>query len=245
MNVGVGSAVRTADATERYSDRIPATKAQTSAEFVGTPQLEPERSTQVDLGFQGKYENLLVSVSGFGRTMDDFITLEPTDLPKRLPLSPETVFRYVNGEATYWGAEAQLAYSIVSSLTAQFSGAWLRGTDETLDEPALGVHPLRGTAGLRYEHPDGRFFGELNVTGIAEQERVAVTRGETPTDGYATAEFRGGVEIYRGLDLRVGIQNLADETFVNHLNARNPFTGQQIAEPGRVFFFDLSYSFGR
>lgn len=244
MNLGVGSAVRTADATERYSDRIPATKAQTSAEFVGTPQLEPERSTQVDLGFEGKYRDLLVSVSGFGREVDDFITLRPTDLPKRLPLSPETVFRYINGEATFWGGEAQLAYSFLPGVTAQLSGAWLRGTDDTLDEPALGMHPLRGTAGLRYEHPGGRFFGEVDVTGVTEQDRVAGARGETPTDGYTIAEFRGGVEVRPGLDLRVGAENFTDEDYVNHLNAKNPFTGQQIAEPGTVFFFDLSYSFG-
>jgi hypothetical protein len=30
---------------------------------------------------------------------------------------------------------------------------------------------------------------------------------------------------------------------VNHLNAKNPFTGAQIPEPGQVWFGRLSYAF--
>lgn len=47
----------------------------------------------------------------------------------------------------------------------------------------------------------------------------------------------------RGFNLHAGVLNLANEFYVNHLNARNPFTGMQIAEPGRVFFAKVSYSF--
>ena len=53
LSLGVGSVVRTADALERYADRFPASKAQTSAEFVGNPNLDPERSTQADVWLDG------------------------------------------------------------------------------------------------------------------------------------------------------------------------------------------------
>jgi len=35
--------------------------------------------------------------------------------------------------------------------------------------------------------------------------------------------------------LRAGVDNLTDESVINHLNATNPFTGARILEPGRVF----------
>lgn len=243
LSAGLGTVVRTADATERYSDRIPATKAQTSAEFVGSPDLEPERSNQADLWIDGSWEKLALNVNVFGRTMDDYITLEPTDLEKRLPLSPDTVFRYVNGEATFWGFEASAGVGLTDALTLEAGTAYLRGEDETLDEPALGVHPWRGSLGLRYESPGGRFFAEGTATGVTEQDRVAATRGETPTDGHVTAELRGGVQVVGGLNLRVGVENVADEDYVNHLNAKNPFTGRALPEPGRVFFADATYAF--
>lgn len=251
LSAGVGTAVRTADATERYSDRIPATKAQTSAEFMGNPRLEPERSNQVDLWLDGQWEELALQLNVFGRKMENYITLEPTELPKRLPLSPDTVFRYVNGEATFYGFEASGALGLTDALVLQLGSSYLWGKDDTLDEPALGVPPLRGSAGLRYERPDGRFFVEGTVHAVDEKvasqdpdaNQVALSRGEGGTPGYLTADLRGGVRLVRGLDLRAGVENLTDRDFVNHLNARNPFTGQQVPEPGRVLFVDLAYEF--
>ena len=242
-SAGLGSVVRTADALERYADRFPASKAQTSAEFVGNPDLAPERSTQADLWLEGVYPRLRLNLNGFYRQMDDYITLEPTDLNKLLPLSPDVVYRYVNGEATFYGGEAAVAYAVFSGLTASVSASYLWGRDDTLDEPALGVSPLSAELGLRYETPGGRLFVEGGLRAVAEQDRVATTRGETPTDGYVTADLRGGVQIMRGVDLLVGVQNLTDESYVNHLNAKNPFTGVPIPEPGRVFFSSLSLSF--
>lgn len=48
---------------------------------------------------------------------------------------------------------------------------------------------------------------------------------------------------WRGLELRGGVVNAADEFYVNHLNSNNLFTGQPIPEPGRAFFGTLSWSF--
>ncbi|NBC18184.1 MAG: TonB-dependent receptor, partial [Bacteroidetes bacterium] len=243
VSAGVGSVVRTADALERFADRFPASKAQTSAEFVGNPDLDPERATQADLWLEGVYPRLRLSLNGFYRVMDDYITLTPTDLDKLLPLSPDTVFRYVNGEATFYGGEATAAYAVLPVLTASVSASYLWGRDDALDEPALGVSPLATEIGLRYEPQSGRFFAEGGVNVVAEQDRVATTRGETATESYVTVDLRGGVEITRGVDLLVGVQNLTDAAYVNHLNAKNPFTGTPIPEPGRVLYTSLSLSF--
>lgn len=244
VSLGAGSAVRTADATERYSDRIPATKAQTSAEFMGNPTLDPERSLQADLWLEASYPRLALQVNAFGRRMQDYITIESTDLPKRLPLSPETVFRYVNGEADFWGVEASADVGVSESVTLSSSANYLWGENLTRDRPVIGIAPTRGSLGARYEPGGGRFFVQGTLAGVAGQDRVAAELGEDATDGYVTADLRGGVRVYEGLRLRLGVENLADEQQVNHLNAKNPFTGARIPEPGRVLFADLSWAFG-
>jgi len=244
VSVGAGSAVRTADATERYSDRIPATKAQTSAEFMGNPDLEPERSNQADLWLEASYSRLALQLNVFGRRMEDYITIETTELPKRLPLSPETVYRYVNGEAEFWGVEASADVGVSESVTLSASTNYLRGENLTRDRPVIGVAPMRGSLGARFEPPEGRFFVQGSVKGVAGQDRVARELGEDATDGYVTADLKGGVQVYRGLRLRLGVENLAGEQYVNHLNAKNPFTGTRIPEPGRVLYADLSWAFG-
>lgn len=243
LSLGIGSAVRTADALERFSDRFPSARAQTAAEFVGDPTLDPERSTQFDVWLEGTYPRAAVQVNGFGRWVDNYITLEPTDLPKRLPLSPDTVFRYINGEARFYGFEASLALALARDWVLKATTDYLWGEDDTVDEPALGVSPFGGTLAMRYEHPSDLFFTEAMVRVRDQQDRVATLRNEGRTPGYATVDLRGGVSIDEGLQIGVGIDNLGDREFANHLNSRNPFTGEPVPEPGRVVYVDVTYSF--
>ncbi len=247
LSLGAGSVARPPDALERYADRFPASKSQTSAEFQGTPPLDPERSTQADVWLEGGGAGWAVSINGFARRMDDYITLAPTEIDPILPLSPPTVYRYVNGEATFVGSEVSATMALPGPWTGQASGSYLWGRDETLDEPAFGVSPPTATIGLQWAPTlDVRSVGELYVDGsvnlTAGQDRVATTRGEEATDGYATVDLRAGVDAFRRTTLEVGVENLFDATYVNHLNAKNPFTGMQLPEPGRVLFVNLSVS---
>ncbi len=243
MTGGLGSAVRTADANERYSDRIPASKAQMSAEFMGNPQLAPERSLQGDIWVDGRFERFTIHLGAFGRKMYDYITIEATDLPKRLPLSPNTVFRYVNGEATFRGLESSLTVALNDALTWDVGISQLSGHDNEVDEPAIGVSPLRTSMGLRYEESTGRFYAEGRVRMVGGQDDVASSRGEVPTPGYQTADLRAGYGLMNGVTLRGGVLNIWDEHYSDHLNAKNPFTGIPIPEPGRMFFIDVAWSF--
>lgn len=243
LGLGIGTVVRTADASERYSDRIPASKSQMSAEFVGNPDLQPERSTQADLWLDVSYSGFRSSLNLFGRILDDYITLDPTSLPKRLPLSPNTVYQYINERAKFWGFDFSASYRIVPQLKYKAGLDYLWGQDTELDEPALGVAPFSVQTGLRYESDVRPLFVEGTVNLVSGQNRVASARGEVPTDGYTTVDLLTGATIWKRLSLQVGINNLLDINYVNHLNAKNPFTGKQIAEPGRYFFADLTFRF--
>jgi iron complex outermembrane receptor protein len=240
---GAGSAVRTPDANELYADRFPASKGQLSAEFVGNPDLKPERSTQFDLGFDGSYSIVNLQGNVFVRNVADYITLEPTDLDKKLPISPDVVYQYVNGEAFYWGLEASAGILLARSWTLNLRTDYLWGEDRTLDEPAFAVMPWRGSAGLRYDMPNRRFHGDAIMRVVGKQDRVSATRGETPTDGWVTGDLRFGWKVTDLVLLRFGVQNLGDRQVVNHLNSKNPFTGEQIAEPGRILYVNLGFSF--
>lgn len=218
---------------------------------MGDPALEPERSWQADLWVEGSYERVSIDLNGFARRVDDYITLQPTDLPKRLPLSPVSVvegdsvfvFQYANGDASFFGFEASATVLLARGLTGSTGVEYLWAEDETLDEPALGISPPGADLGLRYEAPSERFHAEAVAHLVAEQDRVATTRGERTSEGYTTLDLRAGARLPGGVELRAGVLNLLDEAYVNHLNANDPFTGRRIAEPGRVLFVDVAYAF--
>jgi iron complex outermembrane receptor protein len=248
LSLGAGTVARPPTALERYSDRFPTSKAQTSAEFQGTPTLDPERSTQGDLWLEGNGARWTLRLSGFVRSIDDYITLEPSALDPILPLSPPTVFRYRNGEATFAGSEASAALTVAKPLTLRASGTWLWGEDDTLDEPAFGIAPPSARLGLRWspavttaELSNLYLDGSVQMT--AEQDRVATSRNEHVTDGYTTVDLRAGVLVLDRVEVKVGVDNLFDVSYTNHLNASNPFTGARIPEPGRVFTTNLTVRF--
>lgn len=246
LSGGVGRVVRTAGALERYSDRFPATKAQVSAEFVGDPRIEPEKSLQLDLGLSGNGEGVRFNVDAFFRVIDDYITLEADpNLPRRLPLSPLTVFRYVNGdEAVYWGGEAGLRQSVGAFFSWRGSVSYVRARDTALDEPVFGIAPLRGEAAARLRFPGAAAsWAEVVATVHDRQNRVAATRGEEKTPGYTVWSVRGGVELAPGLSLKGEVHNLGDKLYADHLNARDPFTGERIPEKGLTALLTLEHAF--
>jgi iron complex outermembrane receptor protein len=249
LSLGVGSVARPPTALERYSHQFPANKSQTSAEFLGTPSVDPERSTQADLWLEGRGERWSLSVNGFARHIDDYITFAPAPtVDPILPLSPETVFRYTNGTADFVGGELSGAVSPVPPLTLRAAGSVLWGRDETLDEPAFGVAPPSATFGARWSPSvELRRVSEVYVDGsvrlATKQDRVAEFRRESPTDGYTTVNLQVGARLLERLHLKVGAENLFDVTYTNHLNAKNPFTGARIPEPGRMLTTNLTVTF--
>lgn len=247
LSLGAGSVTRPADASERYANRFPASKSQMSAEFQGDPSLDPERSTQADLWIDGQGSWWSLSVNGFARQIDDYITLQETELDPILPMSP-AVYRYTNAEATFYGSEVNASVVPVQTLTLRASGSYLWGRDESVDEPAFGVSPPSANLGLRWRPSAsaGRMtdlYLDGSVLLVAEQDRVSTTRGEEPTDGYTRVDLQVGAQFLKRLELTVGVENLFDVAYTNHLNSKNPFSGAQIPEPGRVFTTDLTVRF--
>ena len=241
ISMGIGSVVRTADANERFSDRFPASKSQTSAEFVGNPALKPERSNQLDFWIESFYPDFSLKVNFFGRRVTNFITITPTNLKKKLPLSPNTVFQYINGNANFWGFESSVFYKISNILNWYSSAAYLWGKDYSQNEPALGITPFTVNTSLNFHNKEKTVYVEGLVNIVADQNRFARAKGETRTGGYTIFDLRAGVNIFDNLQLNFGVLNLTDKNYVNHLNAKNPFTKQQVPEPGRVFYMSVGF----
>ena len=245
VNLGAGRAVRNPSTLERYSDRFPAVKFQTAAEFMGNPNLVPEKSLELSAGLVSAFGRAVVEVDVFRRLIDDYITVAPDPgLPKRLPLSPPVVFRYVQSdEARFIGADLRAQSPVTDWFTLQGSWSHVRADDTRFDEPLFGIPPVEWRAGFRLHTPDGRRWIEVFGNGQGAQERVAAARLEVPTEGWTTADIFAGVAVSEGLTLRGGIRNVADRFYVNHLNSFNPFTGMRIAETGRSFFLGTEYRF--
>jgi iron complex outermembrane receptor protein len=244
LSAGVGSTVRPPDALERYADRFPAGGTSSLAETQGTPTLDPERSTQGDLWVRGTFERVTLQVNGFARRVANYITVTPATIDPLLPFSPETVYRYTNGSATFYGADASGRFVVNPLLTLRGRLSYLWGRDETRDEPAPDVVPFTADIGLRVEAP---FSEDLFLDAVTHwataHDRVARARGERPTDGYGTLDLRLGFAPAERTALILRAENVTDASYTYPLNAQQPFGGGALPEPGRSLGIDLRVRF--
>lgn len=245
LTAGVGRAVRTATILERYSDRFPSTKFQIAAEFLGNPELDPESSLEWNLGGRGRYGDVLVEIEGFYREIDDYITVIPDpDVPRRLPLSPPTVFRYVNGDrATFYGGELLVSHRAHERFLWRGSLSYVRAEDETFDEPVLGIAPLHGEVGGRFFPLPGRLWIDLAARFSDRQDRVATSRFEQETPGFTVFDLALDFDLGKGFTLRARVDNLGDKAYAHHLNSPNPFTRMRVLEEGRSVHLGFTYRY--
>lgn len=244
LSAGLGRTLRTANALERYSDRFPSVKFQTAAEFLGNPGLRPERALEWNLGTSVVLGPVELGLDAFARTIDDYITVVPDpSLTPRLPLSPRTVYRYVNGEARFFGYELHGTSPAGRYLDLRGSLSYVWAEDETFDEPAFGIPPLSLHLAGRVHTRDERRWVELALVAAGEQTRVASSRRERPTPGWQRLDLRAGLELAPELTLRLGALNVTDAAYATHLNALDPFSGQRVLEVGRSFTAGIEYGF--
>ena len=245
VTLGAGRAVRSPSALERYADRFPAVKFQTAAEFVGNPHLAPEKSLELNAGTTLRVAEATVTLDVFLRHVDDYITVAPDpNLTRRLPLSPDRLFRYVQADAARFAGFDLTAVSAAGPWIDLRAGwSYVRARDLLFDEPLFGVPPFEQQVALDVHNPARTRWIEVLVTATAAQERVAVTRFEAPTPGWTTIDLTAGARLSEGLTLRAGVQNLTDRYYVNHLNSLNPFTRRRIAELGRRAYLGAEFGF--
>lgn len=252
--LGVGSSARAPEPLERYGDRVGATRTQRGNEFVGNPALDPERTYQADLGFDLSSLRLKGSLTGFVRYHEDYITIiEAPGVDSALPLTPDQVFTYRNGEALFWGTEATATAQVHPTLQVRASGEYLWGRDVSFDsdEPAYGVAPAETRFSTRWMPGPRGLFLDASLRAVAAQRRVSTRRNEGETDRFATVDLTAGGSLFGDIALRVGVTNLLDATYREHLSARtnmfDPLAAEQgstsIPEPGRSLFVHVQYAF--
>jgi iron complex outermembrane receptor protein len=244
VSAGVGRVVTTPTILQRYSDRFPSTEFQIGAEFMGNPNLQPEQSLEFDLGSQVRFLGAAFNVNLYHRHIDNYITFEPDpSIPKLLPTDPNMVYRYINGSARFYGGDASIERGFGPYLTGSGDVSYTWAEEIDLNEPVIGIPPLRGTVQLTLHSSGGRAAVQAESILAGAQNRVAVSRFENPTAGYAIFNLESFYQLTNRWIFRAGVENLGNRYYWDHLDALNPFTHQPIPEMGRNVRMGFEFTF--
>lgn len=239
--VGVGRAVRTADATERLFALGPGP----GGFYVGNPTLDPEESLEVDVGARGLWKKFTFGGSFFYNRIDDFILpliLTRTDVNEDGQDDIIRGFQNIDF-ATLIGVDFSLSYYLRENLMLLGSLAYVHGENEEDDKALPEIPPLEGRLGFRYDDTARRFWFNPMVHLVQSQRRIDKGFGEDATAGFVTVDLKAGLRIKAGYEFTLNVSNLLDKNYVEHLTRENPFNGQEIPEPGRVVSLSLRATF--
>ena len=238
---GLSRSVRPADATERF---LASNNARAALRWIGNPGLEPEKHHQLDLGISTLTRGRRVSALVFFDRVDDFILRDRARGQEGI-LRSDLATIYRNVEAELFGLELDVRQRITDHLSLLGNTSWVHATDTTDDRPLYQIPPLQGR--LRADFERHRWEASATLRYAFEQTRVdddpttgsGLDAGETP--GYTVYDLLGSYALRQGLKVQVGVENVFDRQYANHLNRSNLFDPGQVRvnEPGRTFWLKL------
>ena len=238
--LGLGHAERFAD----YWEIKPSNKSLSGAvnAFAG---VQPEKTTQIDVGFNYHSQNVSWWVSGYVGMINDYIIFDYTGATA-MQTSVGNVDAYIAGAETgvrypfndVWSANASMAY------------AWGKDTDNHAPLPQIA--PLESKLGLTFEQEAWTVNTVLRL--VAQQDRIALNRGNVvgkdfkESTGFGTLDFNTEYRINRHITWRVGVDNLTDKAYSEHLNlAGNAAFGyasnETFKQSGRMIWTSINASF--
>lgn len=222
-----------------------------SAESISAFDVQPETTTQLDIGAIYNRKSLKGSVSLFYNQIDDYLLIhsgfaKPTDSGTRNTVITRNV------DATTWGLEADLNYTFADYWKVEASVASVRGNNETDNTHLAQLSPLELRTGLYYNHPvwsAGVFW-----RAVAEQHRVDIGKGNIAgqdigaSDSFNVVSLNLGWRAHKNLLVTGGVDNLLNETYAEHISKSGAaIAGYEqlgrVNEPGRTLWMKMQLSF--
>ena len=241
----VSRSVRTANTTERSiaADHMTAAQRQ-----IGNAHLSPEKHYQIDLGVNAKLGGYGVSASAYYDRVNDYIFRDVAHRQTDILLNDSAVV-FRNIDANLMGVDLSMNRTFDSKLSMSGSLSFTRGENGDTNGALAQIPPLKMTMDLSYP-VEGWLLG-MRANAAAKQTRVDDStatgsgRDVGQTSSYITADLYGSRPMLDNLELGLGVTNLFDKTYANHLNKGNSFdaTETQVNEPGRSFYLRLTGTF--
>ncbi|PRB82651.1 TonB-dependent copper receptor [Pseudomonas sp. MYb185] len=234
--VGIGHVQRFPDYWELFSPRqaVGAVNA-----FDG---VDPERTTQLDVGLQYQRDGLQAWVSGYAGVVRDFILFDYSGMASSAD----------NIDARIMGAETGVAWELTDNWQTDASLAWAWGRNRSDGEALPQMPPLDARFNLTYARDNWSAGALWRV--VAAQSRTAQDKGNVTgrdigdSAGFGVLSLNAAYRFTDEVTVSAGVDNLLDKAYAEHLNlAGNAGFGfpadARFNEPGRTLWAKLDLSF--
>jgi len=227
--------------------------------YMGNPDLEPETAHQMELGLDVDVGSFHLSPRLFYREVDNYIQGVPATDPAVIAVSGNangdpTPLSFANTEARFWGADLDFGVQLAPRWRLDGSASLVRAERRDIDDDLFRIAPDTLRVSLSYQRALLRV--QLEQVLVDEQDRISATNTPDPANGNNNFESTSGygltnlfVDWYprRDLTLTLGLENLWDKAYTDHLAGFNRVlgsgvaVGQKLPGQGRNLFLRLHY----
>ncbi|MCG8605791.1 TonB-dependent receptor [bacterium] len=211
---------------------------------IPNPDVGPEKTLSFDGGFKIHSQRIRATVVGYYTYITDLLLRRPAEFNGTSFVvdggDTLAVFRKENAGRAYTAGFELSGDLLLTSQSAVFGRlSYTRGQNLSDDEPLSSIPPFNALVGWRsniknYQFEiNARFAAKQDRLSLEDQEDLRIPEGGTP--GWYTVNIRLRSTITRSVTLNLGVSNLFDQNYREHLSGFNA--------PGRNFIFGLRGSF--
>ncbi|WP_180163238.1 TonB-dependent copper receptor [Acinetobacter sp. YH12069] len=211
--------------------------------------IDTEKTLQLDMGYQHEHGALNSWVSAYAGLVRDYIL---TSYKSGSGMMKGMEAHSRNVDATIAGAEAGIGYQFSDHIQADVSAMYAWGKNTTDGKPLPQISPLEARINLRYIQDNYTLGAFWRV--VDGQNRISAHQGNIvgydlkESAGFGTLSLNGTYHINEGVDVSVGVDNLLNKTYTEHLNKLGDAgtglaTDQQFNNIGRNYWAHISMKF--
>jgi len=262
LSASVGRGTRSPSMLERFIKLMPV--QYDSYDYLGNPQLKPEKNHQADISFDIIFKNAgSISADGFFSLVTDYIigkVVPPSVIKPSTQGSPgvkqfsNTDFVYLTGFEITYQTPAAKKWALIACAAATYgtqpnavkyivSGGQVVGEETIKNDPLPEIPPLEGTIRFSYKFFHGKLIPRVSVRLVSEQNRVSQSYAEEKTPGFITGAASISYSPCKYALIVAGVENIFDTPYYEHLNRRIVGSTDRLYEPGRVFYTTITLKF--
>jgi iron complex outermembrane receptor protein len=205
--------------------------------YVGDLNLNPEVAHELELGFDWDSGRANVAPRVYYRKVDDYIQGTPSDDALVNGVSgmmgnPFVPLQFSNVEATLYGFDMNWGVAMDDHWSLYGLLNYVRGERDDIDDNLYRIAAPNTTLGVNYQ--TGGWQVALEGVAYARQTKVSDTNGETETAGYGLLNVLGQLQMGEQLQLSLGVKNLLDRDYQNHLGGINRAVNEDIPVGDRL-----------
>jgi len=245
LNLGVGRKVRSPSYQERYL-WLPLEATSGLADghtYIGDIDLKPETSTELTAGVDFSIGGFKLTPEAYYRDVNNYIQGVPsTNMTANmfaLMMSGRPPLQYANVDAKLYGLDMGYEFEIDSSWLLRGNLGYVRGKRTDVSDNLYRIAPLSSFLELTYQREN--YFIAMESVATSRQNKVSVYNDEKPSAGWGILNLRGGFGLGKLFDINLGVENLFDKAYQDHLGGYNRVAGSDVPMRERLYSKGRNY----